>query len=318
MNGEQSKIEIFEPFGAAYELMKRILFQPFDFAKWCVIGFAAFLSGSWGSGFQFRFPAKGTWNFRSISYDNLSTSDSFPFRLLPFIIAISILILIVVVVFMWIRARGRLIFTDCVVKNRAAIVAPWNEYRREGNSFLFFSIAVMFVGLLILVAFVLLIVGSKGLFSHSKLTTELHTGAVFVFVVVGLIWLAFSVFFAVVTQFMIPVMYRRRCLALEAFFDVSRLILARPGPIILYVLFGIVVVLAFLITSTIISCLTCCIAALPYISSVVFLPAFVWLLAFKLLFLRQFGPEYDVWATADFPPPATPTEPPSVPPLQTE
>jgi hypothetical protein len=43
MNGDQPKIEIFEPFGAAFELMKRILFQPFDFAKWLVIGFAAFL-----------------------------------------------------------------------------------------------------------------------------------------------------------------------------------------------------------------------------------------------------------------------------------
>ena len=46
--------------------------------------------------------------------------------------------------------------------------------------------------------------------------------------------------------------------------------------------------------------MTCCIAGLPYVSSVVFLPALVWLLAFKLLFLRQFGPEYDVWAARGF------------------
>ena len=44
MNGNENKIEIFEPFGAAFELMKKILFQPFDFQKWCVIGFAAFLA----------------------------------------------------------------------------------------------------------------------------------------------------------------------------------------------------------------------------------------------------------------------------------
>lgn len=127
MNGNQPKIEIFEPFGAAFEMMKRILFQPFDFARWCVIGFAAFLSGSWGGGFQFQFPSKGNWNFRSISHNNLPTSDSLPFWLVPFIIALAVLILIVMLVFMWIRARGRFIFTDCVVKNRAAIVAPWRE-----------------------------------------------------------------------------------------------------------------------------------------------------------------------------------------------
>jgi hypothetical protein len=62
---------------------------------------------------------------------------------------------------------------------------------------------------------------------------------------------------------------------------------------------------------------TCCIAGLPYVSSVVFLPALVWLLAFKLLFLRQFGPEYDVWAVADVPPLTLPPGSPEVVPPST-
>ena len=78
MNGDQPKIEIFEPFGAAYELMKKILFQPFDFQKWLVIGFAAFLSGAWGSGFNFNFPGSGDWNFRSTSHQTTPQSDSLP------------------------------------------------------------------------------------------------------------------------------------------------------------------------------------------------------------------------------------------------
>ena len=44
MNGSESRIEIFKPFGEAFELMKKILFQPFDLRKWLVIGFAAFLA----------------------------------------------------------------------------------------------------------------------------------------------------------------------------------------------------------------------------------------------------------------------------------
>gem|GEM_PF-4840897 len=47
MNGSEAKIEIFKPLGEAFELMKKILFQPFDLGKWCVIGFAAFLSCFW-------------------------------------------------------------------------------------------------------------------------------------------------------------------------------------------------------------------------------------------------------------------------------
>jgi hypothetical protein len=314
MNGDQPKIEIFEPFGTGFELMKRILFQPFDFAKWLVIGFAAFLSGSWGSGFQFHFPMNGNWNFRSTTHHNIPTSESLPPWLIPLGIVLAFLLLIIIFVLMWVMSRGRFIFTDCVVKNRAAIVAPWQEYRREGNSFFLFSLAVMFLALVIVAVLVLLIFVPLGLFSGGKGTAAFGALAVFAMVFVGLVWLGFTIFFAVVTQFMVPVMYRRRCRAGEAFFDVSKLVLARPGPFVLFVLFGIVLVIALVLGSTIVSCLTCCIAGLPYVSSVVLLPAFVWLLAFKLLFLRQFGPEYDVWAMVDSSVPVAPAEPPIQPP----
>src|SRR5438477_8489692 len=142
MNGEQPKIEIFEPFGAAYEMMKRILFQPFDLAKWCVIGFAAFLSGSWGPSFHFNYSSPKGWSFKSTKYGNMPLSESMPW-LIPLIIAIGVFIVIFVVVLMWINARGRFIFTDCVVKNRAAIALPWREYRREGNSYFLFSLVIM-------------------------------------------------------------------------------------------------------------------------------------------------------------------------------
>ena len=115
----------------------------------------------------------------------------------------------------------------------------------------------------------------------------------------GLVFVVLGICLTVVTSFMAPVMYRRRCPARRAFMEVFRLILARPGPFILFALFALVLFVAFVIVSIILTCVTCCIAGLPYVSSVVFLPALVWLLAFKLLFLRQFGAEYDVWAVAD-------------------
>lgn len=314
MNGDQPKIEIFEPFGAAFEMMKKILFQPFDFAKWLVIGFAAFLSGSWGSNFRFHVPGKGDWNFRSTSFSSTGASESMPSWVLPLIVALAIIGLIVALLIMWVVSRGRFIFTDCVVKNRAAIAAPWREYRREGNSFFLFSLAVAFLTILLAAASIFLIVVPLGLFSDWKWTGGVGATAVIALVFVVLVWLAFGIFFALVSHLMVPVMYRRRCLAREAFFDVSKLVFTRPGPIVLFVLFGMVLGLALAVIGTIASCLTCCIAGLPYISSVVLLPAFVWLLAFQLLFLRQFGPEYDVWAAADLTPltssPAPPSEAP--------
>jgi hypothetical protein len=90
------------------------------------------------------------------------------------------------------------------------------------------------------------------------------------------------------------------------------------GVFILFCLFGFVLLLATIMIGAVVSCLTCCIAALPYIGTVILLPVYVCLRAFGLLFLRQFGPEYDVWAS--FMPPEfspvllplpAPPEPPS-------
>jgi hypothetical protein len=80
------------------------------------------------------------------------------------------------------------------------------------------------------------------------------------------------------------------------------------------VLFAIVLAIGVGIIGTIISCLTCCIGGLPYVSTVLLLPAIVWLLGFKLLFLRQFGDQYDVWATVGGLP-ASPVAAPPGPPL---
>lgn len=314
MNGSTPKIEIFAPFGAAYELMKTILFRPFDFKKWLVIGLAAFLSGSWGGGFNFGRLGRwrgGDWKYRMTSHGNLP-DWTLPAWAIALIIVAVLLGIILAFILMWVSARGRFIFTDCVVRNRAAIVEPWHEFRREGNSFFLFSIAVAFGAMLLTGIVILLIVLPLGLLSSNKAAAA-GFGITFVvaLIVFGLIWIAFVLFFALVSHFMIPVMYRRRCSAREAFVDVSKLIVHNPEPFILFVLFGIVLALAVGIIGTMAACLTCCIGGLPYVSTVLLLPAIVWLLAFKLLFLRQFGDEYDVWATVGFPvPPATPPLPP--------
>jgi hypothetical protein len=41
-------------------------------------------------------------------------------------------------------------------------------------------------------------------------------------------------------------------------------------------------------------CLTCCIAAIPYVGSVILLPLSVFLQAYPLYFLQQFGPDWQV------------------------
>jgi hypothetical protein len=49
------------------------------------------------------------------------------------------------------------------------------------------------------------------------------------------------------------------------------------------------------------TCLTCCLAAIPYLGSVILLPLLVFDRAYPLYFLEQFGPEWRFFGPASSP-----------------
>jgi hypothetical protein len=297
MNGTETKIEIFKPFGEAFELMKKILFQPFDLGKWCVIGFAAFLA-SLSGGSSYSFNPFSRWDARE---DRKAIAESFrdwgsvaqmEWWVIGLIVIGGLIILALALVFMWLGARGRFIFTDCIVCNRGAIVAPWKEFRAQGNSFFLFSLLAMLcilvVAVLVALALFLPVVLRR---SGAQIGVGFWIAlGLFVFLI---LCLAFG--WTLVSQLMIPIMYRQRCLAQQAFSQSVGLIATQPGPMLLYLLFLLVILFAAGLISCFAACVTCCIAAIPYIGTVLLLPIPVTLHGFSLLFLRQFGSDYDVW-----------------------
>jgi len=308
MNGTKPKIEIFKPFGEAFELMKKVLFKPFEFKKWLVIGFAAWLANLGGvSGFNYRY------NRREDMQKLNEAISQIPHPILVIGVCILIwFILILIVLFAWLRARGRFLFIDCIVKNRGAITEPWRDFRKEGNSYFFFSLLIGFAFLifaaLLSFPFMLPIIrGVTFLHIHDVYLFSTIAAWAFVMILLVLVW-------SLIANFMVPVMYLQRCRASKALGVVARLVAADPGEILLYCLFLIVLALATLIVTCLATCATCCIAAIPYIGTVILLPVFVLLRSFSLLFLRQFGPEYDVWTgflPREFLPILSPAPPPS-------
>src|ERR1017187_174892 len=320
MDGIEPKIEIFKPFGEAFELMKKILFQPFDLGKWCVIGFAAFLAGHFsGSGFGFSSP-RSLGRFHPIRPINPFPDVSQIEPWLMIVIGVGVVaVLALIVVLWWLKARGSFIFTDCIVHNRGAIAQPWHEYRKEGNSYFLFLLVVGFGSLAFFAIVLLSIFPALNWGNYSPHGADAVPYAI-VLVLLFLLWLAAAIIIGLVSYFMIPVMYIRRCRSLEAFQEVLRLISRNLGSFVLVALFVAVLIIALVVVSTIVTCATCCLAALPYVGTVILLPAFVWLRAFGLLFFRQFGTQYDVWANVIAPPPlAEATQsliPPTPPPIQ--
>lgn len=311
MNGTEPNIQVLKPFREAVELTKQILFRPFDLKKWFIIGFAAWLAHI-GGGFNFNFNSNYEYD-RQTGFHRVrpfhGIADAIhrtPSGILIFAIAVFIvLILALCVLLAWLRARGRFMFTDCVVRNRAAIAEPWREFRRLGNSFFLVSLLVGLVFLILGAALVVPLVFLIGLHHHRNvlLVCVVLAWATVVFVL-GIAW-------ALIAHLMIPIMYRRRILAGEAMRAAIGLIGRYPDAVTLYCLFWIVVGIGAVIVGCLAVCLTCCIAAIPYVGTVILLPIYVCLRAFGLLFLKQFGPDYDVWlgvpAVVEPMPPPLPT-----------
>src|SRR5438552_5797401 len=108
-----------------------------------------------------------------------------------------------------------------------------------------------------------------------------------------------------------PVMYTRRCSPSDAAGAILRLILDDPVPFILFILFMLALWIGWIMVGCLVTCLTCCLASLPYIGTVIVLPVPVFFRSFSLLFLRQFGSDWDVWGKIPVPETTTP------PPVQT-
>jgi hypothetical protein len=106
---------------------------------------------------------------------------------------------------------------------------------------------------------------------------------------------------------------------LEAWGTVRREVLpGNLGTIILYFLMKIVLVVGVGFIAIVVTCLTCCLAALPYLGSVILLPLLVFRRSYSLCFLAQFGPGWRCFSepvAPPLPPPFAAPPPAVLPPL---
>lgn len=226
-------------------------------------------------------------------------------------VAVFLALFVIGLVLSWLGSRGRFMFLDGVVHNRGAVVAPWREYRREGNSlFLFrvclgilaFVMVVSILGLCALIASPDIQSRDFGVFAVGAIVT-----GIFMLLAFGLTMAVVSVF---LTDFVVPIMYLRRIPVMAAWREFSSSMLAgNTLTFVLYLLMRLVIGWGIGAMALAAMCLTCCIVLIPYIGSVILLPLTVFLQAYPLYFIEQFGPSWRVFPP-DTPPPGTePTTP---------
>ena len=193
-------------------------------------------------------------------------------------------------------------FLYCVAENKGEVVKPWKQYAQQANSLFLFKVVLWLAGFVGAMLFIvqLAIIGIY----------FMRVGIEF-FPLINIVWIALLVFGIIVVamaigtvklltnDFVVPIMYSRGCLIKEAWREFWQLLMSNKGPFTVYLLFllvigfalGMIVVLAIVFTC----CCACCFLMIPYIGTVVMLPILVWRRAYSLLYLSQYGPEFNVF-----------------------
>lgn len=294
------QISVVDPIGRAFESTRLILFRPFEMKKWFTLGFCAFLAtlGESGHGsVNYRGDGPDVEEIKRWVLQNLATVLLVAAVVVAFVVALS-------VVFLWLSSRGKFMFLDGVVHNRGAVDEPWRRFRRLGNNLFKVKVVLMFVALAAwaLVGAICVATAWPDIEAQrwgSPATAAAIVGAV---LILGLA-VVFGVIQFVLEDFVVPAMYRFDVTAGEAWTKVRAEVLAgNVATVVLYALMKIVLVVGIAVIATVAACLTCCLAALPYLGTVILLPLFVFIRCYALHFLEQFGESWRFFPAGLTPP----------------
>lgn len=300
------RISVTAPIEQALNHTKAILFDDFRFRMWLGLGFCAFLAN-----LQFTFP-----NFSGDSLNTTPLEDWFRNNT-----ELAVVLLLFAVIFglglwalmLWLQCRGKFMFLDGVLNDSGAVKEPWRRFQHLANNLFLFQILVL--GAVIGVTVVLVLVIGLGVALENGGTGSAR--AIGIGLIAGgigfviLLVLVYSLLLFIIECFLVPAMYRRNARATEALSVLSREVL-RPYAwnIFLFLLMTMLLGLASFILVMIGMCITCCVAALPYVTYVVFLPIFVFFRLYTVYFLEQFGPDWRFFAReGDGAPPAGGSDP---------
>uniref|UniRef100_A0A832MKY0 Uncharacterized protein n=1 Tax=Eiseniibacteriota bacterium TaxID=2212470 RepID=A0A832MKY0_UNCEI len=288
--------------GEAWSRAWRMLFAPFRGETWFVLAFAAFLSewlsggghGSYGGRINADTAREGVDRARDLLSGLV---------MIPFLLAILALAFLLFLLLQWLSARGKFVFLDSVVRERAAIVEPWRRLARLGDSLFWwrlgFNIVVLTLAIFLIVPFIPAI---RSALDHAGDPFGALAALAGLFAVLVPFGLLVGFVGLLLNDFVVPIMYRHRLGAIAAWGRFLPLFGAHP---LRFVGYGIVMLLLTLAVTALVVALgfaTCCagfvLMAIPYVGQLLLLPIYTWFRGLGPSYLRQFGPEWDVWEGA--------------------
>jgi hypothetical protein len=317
MNSEQSnRVSVIDPITPAIERVKLILFRPFDLGKWFVIGFCAWLAylgsgggggGGGGGGPHYNVPRERHETGEQIRQGIETARDYVSnnmYWIIPVAVTVVVLIILIGLLIAWLNSRGKFMFLHCVATNKAQVAVPWHKFRKQGNSLFLFRIVLGIIGLLVVVVPVIAIVVLVIMMISGSAPGIVSIPGI---IILGLTIFVFSMLLFLVKKFtfdfVVPIMSLRMVRCTAGWREFMTILSANKLRFTLYLLFQIViriVIGAIVGIGFCIGCCLCCASCLllvPYIGTVILLPVLVFTRAYSLYYLRQYGPQFDVFRT---------------------
>lgn len=312
------RVSVVEPLTAAWERTRRLLFRPFDLARWLVLGFSAWLAGlgGGGRGFNVQVPLGG-WDDSSGWGERLEGAGRAAHEAWASALAAGCLVLLVVgclfgialaLALLWVSSRAKFVFLDNVLHERAQIREPWKRFRRQGDSLFLFRL-LFGLTFLALAGLALggIVLAAGGIAALERVDVLRGTAAVGTIValaaVIVLLLLAAGLVAFFLDAFVVPLMHRYELGVLDAWRRFLAIFRARPWSFLLAGLLLLALGLAVGAAVFAAGLLTCCLGFLvlmiPYVGTVLLLPVPVFYRAYTVELLARTDPELIAGPTGD-------------------
>jgi hypothetical protein len=310
MTAEQpNKVSVIDPISPAIERAKLILFKPFDLGRWFTIGFCAWLAylgtgggGGGGGGPQWHEPN----GLHPKIAESINAVKEYVLHNLVWIIPTAVTIIAAVIclglLIAWLNSRGRFMFLHCVAGNKSEVKVPWHKFSKHGNSLFLFrvvlglaALAIMALPISGIIFFVILIT------THVVPHAVSVPGMMLCIMAIIVLAIALSLVRKFTFDFVVPIMFLRTANCVAGWREFLTILAVNKARFALYILFQIVISIAIATIIFFVCCAGCCLCCasvlllVPYIGTVILLPIFVFKQAYPLYYLRQYGPNFDVF-----------------------
>ncbi len=292
MTNYTKPISLIEHVAPSIAHTKAILFAPFNLSRWLAIGLCAWLA-TLGEG---RGPNLLSEEYNETLNQVQSTLTAHPMLfgvLVIFSIALTVMII-------WLGSRGRFMFYHCVLYNSNEIAHPWHYYQHLAASLFKFRLILAIMGIASGMGFMGLITSTAGsAFQVSDLSLILPESPFLMPLL--LIILGLLICDILTNDFVVPIMHKHTLTCTAAWSHVWRTVGASKLTLFLYLLFKAMVAMAvgsaFLFIGLITRNTIYQMLMIPYVGTLILLPVLTFKRVFALHYLRQFGPDFDLFAS---------------------